>query len=99
MPSTWYKPGGSTSQRAITLGHRGANRQPGGILARFGGLPGMPVSGIRVRFADLPVTRIHLEPEGTELRPIAAGQEQAVDLPPLPLHTMVVFELEKTGRN
>ncbi len=56
----------------------------------------VPVSGIRVRFAELPVTRIHLEPEGTELRPIAAGHEQTVNLPPLPLHTMVVLELGKT---
>jgi len=53
----------------------------------------VPVSGIRVRFADLSVARIHLEPEGTELRAIAAEREQAVNLPPLPLHTMLVIEL------
>ena len=47
MPFTSYNLGGSTSHRAITLGQRGANRQPGGMLARLGGLPGIPVSGTR----------------------------------------------------
>ncbi len=47
VASTRYRSGGSISQRAITLGQRGANRQPGGMLARSGGLPGMPVSGTR----------------------------------------------------
>ena len=36
----------------MTLGQRGANRQPAGGRARSGGLPGMPVSGSRGPWID-----------------------------------------------
>jgi len=55
----------------------------------------VPVGGIRLRLTDLPVSRIHLEPDGTDLQPSSSGTQQVVEIPPLPLHTMVVVELRK----
>jgi hypothetical protein len=65
----------------------------------------VPVAGIRVRFHKFAAKRIHLEPEGIDLKPEVidvkrvvfrdSGNWIEVRLPPLSVHAMVVAELEK----
>ena len=52
------------------------------------------VAGIQVRFAGMKFTRLHLEPEGTELHPRDENGVQVVDLPPLEMQFMLVGERE-----
>jgi hypothetical protein len=40
-----YRSGASLRHRSCATGQRGLKRQPAGSFARFGGSPGMPVSG------------------------------------------------------
>ncbi len=63
----------------------------------------VPVAGIRVRFRDLPIKRVHLEPDGIELKleavdakriALPPGEWREVRLPPLAVHAMVVAELK-----
>lgn len=55
----------------------------------------VPVSGIRLQFTGISVKRFHLEPEeGTELTPTKNADTSTVAIPPLPVHTMLVAELE-----
>ncbi len=53
----------------------------------------VPVGGITMRFHKRKPRRIHLEPEGVELGPVARDDWTEVSLPPLAVHTMVVVEL------
>lgn len=63
----------------------------------------VPVAGIRVRFHGLPIKRVHLEPDGIELKlevvdakriALPPGEWREVLLPPLAVHAMVVAELK-----
>ena len=53
----------------------------------------VPVGGIKVRFYRLTPKRVHLEPEGVELAPVAQGDWIEFTIPPLAVHSLVVAEL------
>ena len=53
----------------------------------------VPVHGIRLRFENYKIKRIHLEPEGTTLEPVQEAGGWVVSLPPLAIHYIVVAEL------
>jgi len=55
----------------------------------------IPVHGIKVRFADYDISRVHLEPGGMELKGARKGKALEVEIPPLDTHRMVVAELRK----
>ncbi len=55
----------------------------------------VPIHGIRVTFApEYRLGRIHLEPQGLELKPSATPRGVSVVVPRLDVHAMVVAELE-----
>lgn len=54
----------------------------------------IPISGIQVSFTGLDVGRIHLEPEGIDLKPVTIDNGCRVEVPPLPVHAMVVAEMK-----
>lgn len=55
--------------------------------------------GRRVRFdRQYRLARIHLEPEGIDLKPATTSDGSTVRVPRLDVHTMVVGELEPAGR-
>jgi hypothetical protein len=53
----------------------------------------VPVCGIKLRFENYRIKRIHLEPEGTTLEPVPEAGALVVSLPPLAIHYIVVAEL------
>ncbi|MEI6914701.1 MAG: hypothetical protein WCL39_06165, partial [Armatimonadota bacterium] len=58
----------------------------------------LPIHDIKVAFKDYNISRIHLEPEGIDLKVTRDGNTCQVTLPPLSIHSMVVAELGQTSR-
>jgi hypothetical protein len=54
----------------------------------------LPIGGIKVRFHQLNLKRVHLEPEALELPIVIQGEWSEVSVPSLPVHSMVVAELQ-----
>jgi len=54
----------------------------------------IPLSGIKVRFRGYNLGRIHLEPGGTDLKPVQTDGGLEVTVPRLDIHSMVVAELK-----
>ncbi len=54
----------------------------------------LPIHDIKVSLTGYDVTRVHLEPEGRELKFANVGGAVAVTVPRLDVHAMVVVELK-----
>ena len=54
----------------------------------------LPISDIKVSFTDYKISRVHLEPEGIDLKPVRSGNTVQVTVPKLLMHSMVVAELK-----
>ena len=53
----------------------------------------IPVSGIKVRFRGIIPKRVHVEPEGKQLKVTKTGEWAQVTVPAVAVHSMVVAEL------
>lgn len=54
----------------------------------------LPIRGIKVHFNGYNISRIHLEPDGIDLKPVKQGDSLTVTVPELDVHRMVVAELQ-----
>ncbi len=55
----------------------------------------VPVHNLQISFTDTHLSRIHMEPEGTDLPITKTDKGLSVTIPEVQLHTMVVAEMEK----